>query len=97
MTNAGVIDSDYRGGVKVVLVNLGEQPYRVEKAERIAQLIMENIDNRELQGVDQLDDTRRGDQGFGSSDPTMDQEVKGQSTKRKMEINEILARAFGQF
>jgi len=97
MTNAVVIDSDYRGEVKVVLANLGDQPYRVEKGDRIAQLIIEKFDNRELQEVTQLDDTERGDQGFGSSDTTMDQEVKDQKAKQKMEINEISARAFGQF
>jgi len=97
MTNAGVIDSHYRGEVKVVLANLGDQPYRVEKGDRIAQLIIEKFDNRELQEVTQLDDTERGDQGFGSSDTTMDQRVKGQKAKPKMEINEISARAFGQF
>jgi len=47
-TNAGVIDSDYRGEVKVVLVNLGNQSYRGEKGDRIAQLMIEKIDNREL-------------------------------------------------
>jgi len=41
MTNAGVIDSDYRGEVKVVLANLGDQPCRVEKGDGIAQLIIE--------------------------------------------------------
>jgi len=41
MTNAGVIDSDYRGEVKVVLANLGDQPYQVKKVDRIAQLIIE--------------------------------------------------------
>jgi len=97
MTNAGVIDSDYRGEVKVVLANLGDQPYQVEKGDRMAQLIFVKIDNSELQEVTQLDDTERGDQGFGSSDTTMDQEVKGQKAKPKMEINEISARAFGQF
>jgi len=44
MTNAGVIDSDYRGEVKVVLANLGAQPYRVKKGDRIAQLIIEKFD-----------------------------------------------------
>jgi len=76
MTNAGVIHSDYRGEVKVVIANLGDQPYRVEKGDRIAQLIIEKIDNRELQEVTQLDDTKRGDQGFGSSNTTMKHEVK---------------------
>jgi len=97
MTNAGVIDSDYRGDVKVVLRNLGDQPYRVEKGDRIAQLIVERIDNRELQEVTLLDDAKRVDQGFGSSNTTMDQEVKGKRAKPLMEINEISARGFGQF
>jgi len=107
-----VIDSDYRGEVKVVLANLGDQPYRVEKGDQIAQLIIEKIDNRELQEVTQLDDTERGDQGFGSSNTTIDQQVTGQEAKTHtamnqrvtgqeakphIEINEISARAFGQF
>jgi len=97
MTNAGVINSNYRGEVKVVLANLGDQPYRVEEGDRIAQLIIEKFDNRELQEVSQLDDTGRGDQGFGSSDTTMDQRGTGQKAKTHMEIKEISARAFGQF
>jgi len=96
MTNAGVMDSDYRGEVKVVLAHLGDQPDRVEKGDRIAQLIIEKFDNRELQEVTQLDDTERGDQGFGSSDTTMDQRVTGQKAKGHMEINEISARPFGE-
>jgi len=96
-TNAAVIDSDYRGAVKLVLVNLGDQPYRVEKRDQIAPLIIEQIDNRELQEITQLDDTETGDEGFGRSNTTMDQGVKGRTTKQKMEINEISARAFGQF
>jgi len=51
MTDAGVIDSDYRGEVKVVLANLGDEPDRVEKGDRIAQLIIEKINKRELQEV----------------------------------------------
>ena len=45
MRNAGVIDSDYRGEVKVVLANQGDQPYRVKKGDRIAPLIIERFDN----------------------------------------------------
>jgi len=59
-----LIDSDYRGEVKVIQVNLDDQPYGVEKGDRIAQLIIEEIDNREPQEVTQLDDTERRDQGF---------------------------------
>ena len=50
-TNAGVIDADYTGEVKVVLVNQGNQPYKVEQGDRIAQLIIEKINNEELQEV----------------------------------------------
>ena len=81
----------------MVLVNIGDQPCRVEKGGRIAPLIIEKIDKRELQEVAELDDTEREDQGFGSSDTTMDQRVTGQKAKTQMEINKISARAFGQF
>jgi len=97
MTNTGVIDADYRGEVKLVLANLGHQSYQVEKGEWITQPIIENIDKRELREVTHLDDTNRGDHAFGSSNTTRDKEVKGQSAKPEMEINQIVARAFGQF
>jgi len=94
MRNAVVIYSDYKDEVKVVLAILGDQPYRGEKGDRIAQLIIAKIDNRELQEVTQLDDTKRRDQTFWRSNNTLEQEVKGQSAKAQMEINEISARAF---
>jgi len=56
-----VIDSDYRGEVKVVLANLGDEPGRVEKGDRNTQLIIEKINNRDIQEVTQLDDTERGE------------------------------------
>ena len=55
-TNAGVIGADYRGEVKVVLVNQGNHPYQVERGDRIAQLINDKINNEELQEVAELDD-----------------------------------------
>src|ERR1700761_6446826 len=96
-TNAGVIDADYTGEVKVVLVNQGNQLYQVEKGDRIAQLIIEKINNQGLQEVVELDNTKRGSQGFGSSTTTKAQGGSGQSVKPKIQINEISARAFGQF
>src|SRR6201996_9178570 len=53
-TNAGVIDADYWGEVKVILVNQGNQSYQVEQGDRIAQLIIEKINNQELQEVAEL-------------------------------------------
>jgi len=76
MTNAGVINADYRGEVKVILANLGDQSYLVEKGDQIAQLLIEKVNHKELSEVVPLDDTKRGYQGFKSAEATMDQRVK---------------------
>ena len=66
--NAGVIDADYTGEVKVILVNLSDQDYEVHKGDKIAQLIVERILNEEIILVQELKDTERGTKRFGSSD-----------------------------
>ena len=69
----------------------------MEKGDRIAKLIIEKINNQKLQEVVELDNTKQGCQGFGSSTTTKDQSVKEQSSKTRIEINEISATAFEQF
>ncbi|NXH31085.1 DUT protein, partial [Myiagra hebetior] len=64
---AGVIDEDYRGNVGVVLFNFGKETFQVKKGDRIAQLICERIYYPELEEVEALDDTERGEGGFGST------------------------------
>lgn len=64
---AGVIDEDYRGNVGVVLFNFGKETFEVKKGDRIAQLICERIFYPELEEVQALDDTERGEGGFGST------------------------------
>ncbi|KAF2977762.1 hypothetical protein EK904_007730 [Melospiza melodia maxima] len=64
---AGVIDEDYRGNVGVVLFNFGKETFEVKKGDRIAQLICERIYYPELEEVETLDDTERGEGGFGST------------------------------
>ncbi|NXB58513.1 DUT protein, partial [Struthidea cinerea] len=64
---AGVIDEDYRGNVGVVLFNFGKETFEVKKGDRIAQLICERIYYPELEEVEALDDTERGEGGFGST------------------------------
>ncbi|POI32811.1 hypothetical protein CIB84_003437 [Bambusicola thoracicus] len=64
---AGVIDEDYRGNVGVVLFNFGKKTFEVKKGDRIAQLICERIFYPELEEVQALDDTERGEGGFGST------------------------------
>jgi dUTP pyrophosphatase len=61
----GTIDSDYRGEVLVLLVNLGAEPYVVNPGDRIAQFVIAPVVVAELEEADSLDDTVRGDGGFG--------------------------------
>jgi dUTP pyrophosphatase len=64
---AGVIDSGYRGEVKVVLVNLSGQPFSVEKGMKIAQLVIQPVNTVGVKEVEDLGDTPRGEGGFGST------------------------------
>jgi dUTP pyrophosphatase len=63
----GTIDADYRGEVKVLLINLGPDPVTIEPAMRIAQLVPAAVTRARLTVVDSLDDTARGSGGFGST------------------------------
>jgi dUTP pyrophosphatase len=65
---AGVIDADYRGSIKVLLVNNADKPFIVKPGDRIAQLIIEKIHCLEALPVTHLEDTPRGNSGFGSTD-----------------------------
>ena len=63
----GTIDSDYRGEVKVILVNLGGDAVTVDRGDRIAQLVIAPVTRVVVAEVDSLDDTERGEGGFGST------------------------------
>ena len=64
---AGVVDSDYRGEVKILLVNLGKWPFSILPGDKIAQGIPEVIAEESIKVVNKLEDTKRGEQGFGST------------------------------
>ncbi len=66
-TLAGVIDSDYRGEVRVVLVNHGEEPFRIDAGDRIAQLLVQPVARAAFQARGALDESERGPGGFGST------------------------------
>lgn len=66
-TGAGVIDADYRGEVKVLLFNFNETEFKVEKGDRIAQLVLERIYTPEVKEVESLEESVRGAGGFGST------------------------------
>ena len=73
--NAGVIDADYTGEVKIIMVNYNEQDYEVKKGDKIAQLIVKRIMDEEIVLVKELDITEREAKGFGSSDTEMSKQV----------------------
>ena len=64
---AGVIDSRYRGEIKVVMINLGKEVFKVEKGMRIAQMLIQPIVSAELVEADSLNKTKRDEKGFGST------------------------------
>ena len=63
----GIIDSDYRGEIMIYLYNYGEEEQTIENGDRIAQLIVQPYKQFEIEVVDSLDDTDRGEGGFGST------------------------------
>ena len=67
LNTPGTIDSDYRGEVKVILANLGGQPFEVARGERIAQLVPAPVLRAAFREVESLEDTDRGSGGFGST------------------------------
>jgi dUTP pyrophosphatase len=67
LNTPGTIDSDYRGEVKVILANLGSEPFPIKRGDRIAQLVPAPVQRAVLTEVDSLDATERGVGGFGST------------------------------
>lgn len=67
LNSPGTIDSDYRGEVKVILANLGEDDFAINKGDRIAQIVVSPVTKGVMVEVDSLDDTARGTGGFGST------------------------------
>jgi dUTP pyrophosphatase len=65
LNSPGTIDSDYRGEILVILINLGNEPFSVRRGDRIAQLVFATALRASLRVVDDLDATRRGEGGFG--------------------------------
>ncbi|MEL6874406.1 MAG: dUTP diphosphatase [Pseudomonadota bacterium] len=67
LNTPGTIDSDYRGEIKVILANLGEEQFVVERGDRIAQIVVAPVQRGNLVEVATLDETTRGSGGFGST------------------------------
>ena len=67
LNTPGTIDSDYRGEIKVILVNHGNKNFKIEKGDRIAQMIVCPVIIAQIVEVENLSDTKRGKDGFGST------------------------------
>ena len=67
LNTPGTIDADYRGEIKIILINLGQETFKVEKGLRIAQMVVCPVVQAQLEEVDDLNETERGEGGFGST------------------------------
>tara|TARA_B100000767_G_scaffold194633_1_gene181651 strand:+ start:99 stop:539 length:441 start_codon:yes stop_codon:yes gene_type:complete len=67
LNTPGTIDADYRGELKVILINLSEKKFKIEKGLRIAQMVLCPVIKAVLKEVDELEETERGSDGFGST------------------------------
>lgn len=66
-TMAGVVDSGYRGEIKIVLINLSNQDFEIKKGQKIAQMLIQKIEHPEIEIVEFLSESGRGEGGFGST------------------------------
>jgi len=64
---AGVVDSHYRGEIKVVVINFGKEKFEITKGMRIAQMLIQSVVNAEIIKTESLNETERSEQGFGST------------------------------
>ena len=67
LNTPGTIDSDYRGEVKVLAINHGDEPYKIEHGDRIAQMVIAPVYQPQIEETDSLPETNRGKGGFGST------------------------------
>ena len=67
LNTPGTIDADYRGEIKVILINLGKNTFTIEKGARIAQMVLCPIEKAKIKEVENLEKTNRGSGGFGST------------------------------
>ncbi len=67
LNTPGTIDADYRGEIGIILINLSTEPFVITPGERIAQFVIKKYERIEWEAVERLDETKRGDGGFGHS------------------------------
>ncbi len=65
LNSPGTIDSDYRGEIKIILINLGTEPFTIRRGDRIAQMVLTQYYKADIQSVNELSETKRSSGGFG--------------------------------
>lgn len=65
LNSPGTIDSDYRGEIKIIMINLGSEPFTIKRGDRIAQMVLSKYYKAEIEKVDHLSDSKRNSGGFG--------------------------------
>ena len=65
LNTPGTIDSDYRGLIQIILINVGKEPFLIKRGDRIAQMVIKEVVQAEIEEVSELEDTSRGEGGFG--------------------------------
>lgn len=65
LNSPGTIDSDYRGEIKIILINLSKEDFKISSGDRIAQLVLSKVYRAEMQESDELNNSKRGEGGFG--------------------------------
>jgi len=63
----GTVDAPYRGEIGIIIINLGQEEYKIEKGKKIAQMVINKVEEAEFEEVDELDETTRNEGGFGST------------------------------
>jgi dUTP pyrophosphatase len=88
LNSPGTIDSDYRGEVQVILVNLGTEPFMIRRGERIAQVVIAPVTHAKLVAAVMLSQTKRGAGGFGSTGTStiVDEKAKSKKAKKKKRV-----------
>jgi len=81
VNSPGTIDSDYRGEIQLITINLGDEPIIIQRGQRIAQMVIQRVIKARWQEVTELPDSERQDGGFGHTDETTVQEFKVQGSK----------------
>ncbi len=89
LNSPGTIDSDYRGEIKALLINHGQEDFKINRGDRICQMVIARVSMISFEEVDVLSDTVRGDGGFGHSGVSLEDTKNNENTEKKKIVDDI--------